>query len=60
MNSGSSISPRMNFAAVGVEVVELALEDRDDVAGNVLEDLGILDRAAALLRRGDRSGLHAF
>jgi hypothetical protein len=43
----------------GVEVVELALEDRDDVAGNVLEDLGILDRAAALLRRGDRSGFHA-
>ena len=42
---------------LGVEVVELALEDRDDVAGNVLEDLGVLDRAAALRHR-EGSGLH--
>ena len=42
----------------GVEVVELALEDGDDVTGNVLEDLGVLDRAPALGHR-ERSGLHA-
>ena len=42
---------------LGVEVVELALEDGDDVAGDVLEDLGVLDRAPALGHR-ERSGLH--
>ena len=42
---------------LGVEVVELALEDGDDVAGNVLEDLWVLDRTPALGHR-ERSGLH--
>ena len=32
-----------------VEVVELALEDRDDVPGDVLVDLGVLQRAGAAL-----------
>ncbi len=30
---------------LGVEVVELALEDRDDVPGDVLDDLGVAQRA---------------
>jgi hypothetical protein len=30
---------------LGVEVVELLLEDRDDVPGDVLVDLGVLERA---------------
>ena len=34
---------------LGVEVVELALEDRDDVPGDVLVDLGVLERAALAL-----------
>ena len=40
-----------------VEVVELALEDRDDVPGDVLADLRIVERAClavALRRRGKR------
>ena len=32
---------------LGVEVVELALEDRDHVPGHVLEHLGVLERALA-------------
>ena len=47
MNSVSSMSPRRNFCGLGVEVVELALDDRDDVAGDVLVDLGVLERSAA-------------
>src|SRR5207248_8253027 len=39
-----------------VEVVELALEDRDDVAGDVLVDLGVLERARAA--RGGGGRLH--
>ena len=55
---GLSASRRArNFVGLGVEVVELALEDRDDVAGDVLEDLGVLERAPALGHR-ERSGLH--
>ena len=34
---------------LGVEVVELALEDRDHVAGDVLVDLGVLERAELAL-----------
>jgi hypothetical protein len=43
-----------------VEVVELALEDRDDVAGHVLDDLGVLERSLAplLLEVLDRRLLH--
>jgi hypothetical protein len=49
---------------LGVEVVELALEDGDDVAGDVLEQLRVLERASARLCRPaglgtvDRCGLH--
>jgi hypothetical protein len=32
---------------LGIEVVELPLENRDDVPGHVLEDLGILERSGA-------------
>ena len=41
---------------LGVEIVELALEDRDEVPGDVLVDLGVLERpdlALALLRLGE-------
>ena len=38
-----------------VEVVELALDDRDDVAGNILANLGILECSLAA---GCRAGLH--
>ena len=37
------------LAGLGVEVVELLLENRDDVPGHVLVDLGVLDRADAAL-----------
>ena len=37
-------------AGLGVEVLELALEDRDHVPGDVLVDLGVLERAALALR----------
>src|SRR5437764_1023122 len=37
------------LARLGVEVVELALEDRDDVAGDVLEGLRVLERADTAL-----------
>ena len=48
---------------VGVEVVELALEDRDHVPGHVLVALGVLARpglalAFGLISRGGRRGLH--
>src|SRR5205807_3768014 len=35
------------LAGLGVEVVELALEDRDDVPGHVFVDLWILERSLA-------------
>ncbi len=38
-----------------VEVVELTLDDRDDVAGDVLANLGVLERSSAT---ADRCGLH--
>ena len=38
-----------------VEVVELALEDRDDVPRDVLEDLGVFERALAALAASARS-----
>ena len=41
-----------------VEVVELALEDRDHVPGHVLVDLGVLERAPAL--RGGADGGRRF
>ncbi len=37
------------LAGLGVEVVELALEDRDHVPGDVLVDLGVLERAELAL-----------
>ena len=46
MNSSSGISPARNLRGLGLEVVELALEDRDHVPGHVLQDLGVLERAA--------------
>jgi hypothetical protein len=46
-------------ARLGVEVVELPLDDRDDVPGHVLDHLGVLERAlAALLLGGNR--LHGW
>ena len=36
-------------AGLGVEVVELALDDRDQVPGDVLVDLGVLERAELAL-----------
>ena len=57
MNSVSSRLAAQVLGRFGVEVVELALEDGDDVAGDVLEDLRVLDRAPALGHR-ERSGLH--
>jgi hypothetical protein len=36
-------------SGLGIEVVELALEYRDDVAGDVLVDLGVLERAELAL-----------
>ena len=54
----------MNWSSVGVareellglvvEVVELALEDRDDVPGHVLVDLRVFERALLALARGRR------
>ena len=38
---------------LGVEVVELALEDRDDVAGDVVVDLGVLEGPAASAGLGE-------
>ena len=46
MNSSSGMSPGEELAGLRLEVVVLALEDRDDVPGHVLEDLGILERAS--------------
>jgi hypothetical protein len=42
---------RQELLGLVVEVVELALEDRDDVPGHVLADLGVLERT--------RLGTHA-
>ena len=47
MNCVSSVSPVEELAGLGVEVVELALEDRDHVPWHVLVDLGILERSAS-------------
>ena len=47
MNSSPSSSPLQEPRRFGVEVVELALEDRDHVPGNVLEHLGVLERPGA-------------
>ena len=49
MNCSSVCSPREEAAGLGVEVVELALEDRDQVPGDVLVDLGVLERAELAL-----------
>ena len=46
MNSSSGVSPARNFPGLRVEVVELALEDRNDVPGDVLVDLWIGQRSA--------------
>ena len=54
MNSSSSVCPSRNLLGLGVEVVELALEDRDHVPGHVLEDLGVLERALLAVLLGLR------
>ena len=51
MNSFSGVSPREVLLGLVVEVVELALEDRDDVTGDVLADLRVVERT--------RLGAHA-
>ena len=45
MNWSSGVLAAQELAGLGVEVVELALEDRDHVPGDVLVDLGVLQRA---------------
>ncbi len=55
MNSSSGVSPARNLRRLGLEVVELPLEDRDHVPGDVLEDLGVRERAAL---GGDGTWLH--
>ena len=47
MNSVSVELPAQEALGLGVEVVELALEDRDDVAWDVLANLGVLERSLA-------------
>ena len=49
MNCSSVCSPRRKLAGLGVEVVELPLEDRDHVPGDVLVDLRVLERAELAL-----------
>ena len=51
MNCSSVCSPREEAAGLGVEVVELALDDRDQVPGDVVVDLRVLERAALALAR---------
>ena len=46
MNSSSGMSPCEELGGLRLEVVELPLEDRDHVPGHVLQDLGVLERAA--------------
>ena len=45
MNLSSGMLAPHEPGGLGVEVVELALDDRDHVAGDVLVDLGVLERA---------------
>ena len=47
---------REEVGGLVVEVVELALDDRDDVTRDVLVDLGVVDRARSALGLGLRSG----
>ena len=49
MNSSSGSALGEELLGFVVEVVELALDDRDDVAGDVLVGLGVLQRADAAL-----------
>ena len=49
MNWSSGVSPVEELLGLGVEVVELALDDRDHVPGDVLVGLGVLERAGAAL-----------
>ena len=55
MNSSSGDVAREEPAGLGLEVVELLLEDRDHVPGDVLHDLRVVERAAL---GGDGTWLH--
>ena len=57
MNSFSGRLATLGAWPTCVEVVELALEDGDDMTGDVLEDLWLVHRAPALGHR-ERSRLH--
>ena len=61
MNWSSGVCRARNLLGLGVEVVELALDDRDHVPGDVLVDLGVLERAelalAVLVLAGSTSSL---
>ncbi len=46
MNSSSGGLPLEEFRGLGLEVVVLPLQDRDHVPRDVLQHLGILERAA--------------
>jgi hypothetical protein len=49
---------REELGGLVVEVVELAFEDRDDVPGDVLADLRIVQRALLALALWRRDGFH--
>ena len=55
MNSSSGSLAGEELRGLRLEVVELALQDRDHVPGHVLQDLGVLERAAL---GGDGNWLH--
>ena len=46
MNSSSGVSPARNFVASVLKSSNSRCEDRDHVPGHVLQDLGVLERAA--------------
>ena len=49
MKRSSGVLTVQELARLGVEVVELALDDRDQVARDVVVDLRVLERAQASL-----------
>ena len=55
MNSSSSVVAGEESRGLGLEVVVLALEDRDHVPGHVLQDLRVRERPAL---GGDGNWLH--
>src|SRR5215212_289348 len=52
--------PAEELLRLVVEVVELALDDRDEVTRDVLEDLGVREGAGLALRRGRGGRFHPW